>query len=351
MLSDILHSIQAKRDHEPTVISLGQVWVDSMIKVPEFPVPGSFMNAESIARSVNGSFAVLEAASRMGAQTELASILGTGPWSDMIRRALKRVNVRHTGITNKGLDNGLRLVINDGQERSFISAPGAEVRTDAHTFDDVHPKSGDVVHISGASLMNTGAVAVESFISRPECAPDVRDFRIVLTPTSMMSTVNERLLEDIVLLHPIWVLNRQQGRAIADRLGIEVDETATMRVDGGFDDSMSALCDGLADVLRAPVVLRAGSRGAWVRRHGEPVQHIDGFETKATHIRSAGPTHTGALCALLANGWNLESAVQIANAAASLAIRKGINGVPQCPTYDEAVALVTKALKDAEHAD
>ena len=158
-------------------------------------------------------------------------------------------------------------MINDGQERSFISAPGAEVRTDAHTFDDMHPKSGDVVHISGASLMNTGAVAVGSFISRPECAPDVRDFRIVLTPTSMMSTVNERLLEDIVLLHPIWVLNRQQGRAIADRLGIEVDETATMRVDGGFDDSMSALCDGLADVLRAPVVLRAGSRGAWVRRH------------------------------------------------------------------------------------
>ena len=100
MLSDILHSIQAKRDHEPTVISLGQVWVDSMIKVPEFPAPGSFMNAESIARSVNGSFAVLEAASRMGAQTELAGILGTGPWSDMIRRALKRVNVRHTGITN-----------------------------------------------------------------------------------------------------------------------------------------------------------------------------------------------------------------------------------------------------------
>ncbi|WP_256755164.1 PfkB family carbohydrate kinase, partial [Bifidobacterium longum] len=173
--------MQAKRDHGPTVISLGQVWVDYMIKVPEFPAPGSFMDAESIARSVNGSFAVLEAASRMGAQTELAGILGTGPWSDMIRRALKRVNVRHTGITNKGLDNGLRLVINDGQERSFISAPGAEVRTDAHTFDDMHPKSGDVVHISGASLMNTGAVAVGSFISRPECAPDVRDFRIVLT--------------------------------------------------------------------------------------------------------------------------------------------------------------------------
>ncbi len=47
--------------------------------------------------------------------------------------------------------------------------------------------------------------------------------------------------------------------------------------------------------------------------------------------------------------WN--AAVQIANAAASIAITKGINGVPQCPTYDEAVALVTKALKDAEHAD
>ncbi|MUH59538.1 PfkB family carbohydrate kinase [Bifidobacterium canis] len=346
MLSDILHSIQAHRDHEPTVISLGQIWVDVMIKVPQFPVPGSFISAESYSRSVNGSFAVLEAASRMGAHTELASVLGTGPWSDMIRTALAHANIRHTGLTNKTVDNGSRLVINDGEQRSFISAPGAEVHTDEKTFEHVHPKTGDVVHINGASLMNNGATAVAEFISRPECAVAMRDFQIVFNPTSMVSTVNERLFEDLVLLHPIWSLNRQQGRAIADRLGIELDESASMRVDGGFDESMSNLCDSLAEVLRAPVVLRAGSRGAWLREHGKQTEHIDGFETKATHIRSAGPTHTGALCALLANGWNLESAVQIANAAASLAISKNINGVPQCPTFDEAAELVKKALAE-----
>ena len=54
---------------------------------------------------------------------------------------------------------------------------------------------------------------------------------------------------------------------------------------------------------------------------------------------------------MLAKGHSLAESVKIANAAASIAIQHSLNGVPQCPTYDEAVALVTKALKDAEHAD
>ena len=104
-----------------------------------------------------------------------------------------------------------------------------------------------------------------------------------------------------------------------------------MTVGGGFDDSMKALCNSLGATLRAPLVVRAGSRGAWVRTPGGEVIHVEGYPTKATHTRSAGSCHTGAMCAPIARGWSLVDAVKIANAAASLGIQRSINGVPTAP--------------------
>ena len=113
-----------------------------------------------------------------------------------------------------------------------------------------------------------------------------------------------------------------------------------MTVGGGFDKSMKLLCDELGNALRAPLVVRAGSRGAWVRQPGGQVEHIEGFPTKAVHTRSAGACHTGVMCAMLAKGWSLTDAVRIANAAASLAIRNSDYGVPVCPSYRETMALL-----------
>ena len=211
-------------------------------------------------------------------------------------------------------------------------------------FAHVRPQRVDVVHISGNALMNESSLAVNAFIQQPQCRPQGREFRIVINPTNTLRLVNDQLLENLVLTRPIWSMNRQEARTLAYRLGVSFDESATMRVNAGFDESMHALCEALGETLRAPIVLRAGARGAWVHQHGKGVEHIDGFPTKATHIRSAGPAHTGALCALLAEGWDLESAVQIANAAASLAITHNHAGIPFCPTYDEAAKLVSDTL-------
>ena len=43
---------------------------------------------------------------------------------------------------------------------------------------------------------------------------------------------------------------------------------------------------------------------------------------------------------MLAKGWSLPDAVRIANAAASLAIQHNDYGVPVCPSYQEAMALL-----------
>lgn len=345
MLIDIINKIHAQRDHEPTVISLGQIWADIMMDIDEFPNPGDFIATNKVTRTPSGSFRVLHAASNMGARTQSATILGSGPWATYIDNWLSRANIAHIGHTDLAKDNGFRVILNDGTSKTFIATHGAESKGDESSFTSVKPKTGDVVHISGNALMNESAISVNAFLQRPECAPDKRDFTLVLNSTNTLKLVNDQLLEHIILIRPIWSMNRQEARALAARLGVSIDETKTMTVSGGFDDSMHDLCEALGETLRAPIILRAGSRGAWLRNRGSEVQHIEGFETKATHTRSAGPTHTGALCALLAEGWALEDAVQIANAAASLAIANNHNGIPVCPPFEEARALVEQSLK------
>jgi len=64
--------------HEPSVISLGQVWVDIMLNVDKVPAQGGFAVADHPKPSIGGSYRVLQAASRMGVPTEHAGILGNG---------------------------------------------------------------------------------------------------------------------------------------------------------------------------------------------------------------------------------------------------------------------------------
>lgn len=323
----------------PTVISLGQVWVDIMMDVEGLPTSGGFTVADRTSPAVGGSYRVLQASSRMGVTTQHAGIIGNGPWASMIRRAFDASHIEHIGQDRLDADSGFRLVLNDGERKTFITTYGVEAHGDEHTFDCVEPGDDTVVHISGNTLLDHSAAGIDAFVHRTAADPAQRHYTIVLNPTNTLHMVSDHLLEDLVLARPIWSCNRQEARTLADRLGVSVDDSLSMTVGGGFDKSMSELCRSLGETLRAPLVVRAGSRGAWVRLPGGEVAHIEGFPTKATHTRSAGSCHTGAMCAMLARGWSLADAVRIANAAASLAIQHGINGVPNCPSYEDAITL------------
>ncbi|KAB7789860.1 PfkB family carbohydrate kinase [Bifidobacterium leontopitheci] len=326
----------------PTVISLGQVWVDIMMDVNAMPKAGGFAVSNHTMPSIGGSFRAMHAASRMGATTRHAGIIGTGPWASMIRDACADAGIEHIGQDRIDADSGFRLVLNDGERKTFIATYGAEAQGNETTFDCVEPGEGDVVHISGNTLMDHSAAGIDAFVDRTIADPSQRAYRIVLNPTNTLHMVSDQLLEDLVLARPIWSCNRQEARTLAERLGVSLDDTMSMTVGGGFDESMKSLCSRLGTALRAPLVVRAGSRGAWVRTPGGDVEYVAGYPTKAKHTRSAGACHTGAMCALLARGWSLRDAVQIANAAASLAIQRSVNGVPDCPDFDEAIALVER---------
>lgn len=328
--------------HAPRVISLGEVWVDIMMDVDDLPKAGGFTASHSTTPAVDGSYRAMLAARLMGVPTAHAGIVGTGPWASLVRRHFHEHDISHIGPDRLDADTGFRLVLNDKNNgKTFIAAYGAEARGGATTFDTVEPRPNDVVSISSNSLMDSTAEGIDAFIRRAGSDPTQRPYLIVLSPTSSLDLVSDRLIEDLVLARPIWTCNRQAALKLADRLGAPLDEVPTT-VGGTFDNEMRMLCDNLGTTLRAPLVIRAGARGAWVRLPGGEVKHVDGFPTKAVHKRSAGTVHTGVLCAMLAAGKPLEEATRIANAAASLSIEHSANGVPVPPAHDEVMALIER---------
>ncbi|WP_223847720.1 PfkB family carbohydrate kinase [Bifidobacterium callitrichos] len=328
------------KDHTPSVISLGQVWVDIMMDVDSLPASGGFTVADAAHPAIGGSYRVLDAVSRMGVPAEHAGVIGNGVWASMIRKAYEEDGIVHVGPSRLDVDSGFRLVFHDGDGRkTFVAHYGAEARGDEHTFDTLEPGAGDVVHISGNTLLDHTAAGIDEFMDRAGSDPRKRPYHLVINPTNTLKLVNDHLLEDLVLARPIWSCNRQEATTLAERLGIALDEGDTLTVGGGFDKAMNALCDALGNTLRAPLIVRAGARGAWVREPGGDVLHVEGYPTKGVHTRSAGSCHTGAMCAMLAKGWSLADAVNIANAAASIAIQRSHAGVPVCPSADEAIQL------------
>ena len=326
--------------HQPTVISLGQVWVDIMLNVDAVPAQGGFAVADHPKTAIGGSYRMLEAASRMGVPAEHAGILGNGLWAQYIRQSFSDNGITHTGQDRIDEDSGFRVVLNSGDPKNtFIASYGAEAHGEFDAFSFLEPQAGDVVHISGNTLMDHTAAGVDGFLQRVGTDPDSRNYAIVVNPTNTLKLVNDHMVEDLVLARPIWSCNRQEATTLAKRLGAPIDDSK-VTIGGGLDDFMHELCEGLGSTLRAPLLVRVGSRGAWMREPGGETQHIEGFPTKAVHTRSAGGCHTGVLCAMLAKGHSLGEATKFANAAASIAIRHSVNGVPMCPDYDEAVALL-----------
>ena len=267
------------------VISLGEVWVDIMMDVDSLPKAGGFAASRSTIPTIDGSYRALLASRLMGTPTAHAGIIGAGPWASMIRHAFYEHDITHIGPDRLDADTGFRLVLNDTNGgKTFIATYGAEAQGGADTFDGVDLQPGDVVSISSNSLMDATAAGVDAFIRQSGSDPDARPYQIVLSPTSSLERVNDRLLEDLVLARPIWTCNRQAAVKLANRLGAPLDEVP-VTVGGTFDNEMKALCDNLGTTLRAPLIIRAGARGAWVQCGGVAVD------------RAQRERHPGSACA------------------------------------------------------
>lgn len=152
----------------------------------------------------------------------------------------------------------------------------------------------------------------------------------------MAAGSSDELLGAIVAHRPIWSCNHAEALALAHRFGVASGVPDDGEADGG------TLCRGLADCLRAPVIVRDGARGVWVcaQPGGGPI-HAPAPEVTPVDTNGAGDCHAGAVCAELLAGRRLVDAVRVANVAAALSVTR--RGPAICPMRGEVEALAARS--------
>lgn len=330
----------------PRVISLGQIIVDLTMKVDAVPASGEDIFASSYSMRAGASYNMLFAASQMEAKVQWAGVLGEGYFANIISKALNEAHISHIGTKNSTLDSGFCIALTDASaERTFISTKGAETSGDEHAFDLVNPNPQDVVYLSGYTFVSPIKCALLRFMMRTSGSSGLgrpsglgssslessfynrtRRFTAIFDASPMIANILDEDLKALIAYAPIWLCNAREAGILARRLNA-----------WGNDETNNQLTkqkiELLQRALQAPLVVHAGSDGAWVCDLGKEAEHIKGFQVKAVDTNGAGDAHTGVLAASIGYKMTLKQAVLYANAAAALAVTK--YGPATCPTKKE----------------
>lgn len=304
----------------PRVIHTAQALVDAVIEVPALPARGGNVMGSSYRRYAGGAVTILLAAARSGADAVHAGSVGTGPNGDLVRRALEAEGVALSAPPVTDLDTGVCVVlVEPGAERTFVTTQGAERHIDAATLATSDPTPGDLVCVSGYSLVGRTRDPLVEWLGTLDPAVGV-----VLDPGATFAEVGDEVRDAVLARTTVWTGNADESAALA---GVD-----------GVTESAAVIASLLPD--GAVVVVRDGPRGCLVRVGGEAV-FVPGHPRRPVDTNGAGDTHTGVLLAERAAGVGWVDAAVRANAAAAIKVtRRGPDTAPTRAEIDEFLRSV-----------
>lgn len=287
------------------ILHTGQAIVDIVMQIPALPPLGGDVYATATKITAGGGFNVMAAAARDGGHVVYLGVVGDGPFARIVTDALgaERIAVPNEPIA--GVDTGFSVaMVDDGAERTFVTTLGAEGRLEATHLRAVAVEAGDVVYVTGYSLLHERNRAALG-----QWLPTVpADAVVVFDPSPMIGAIPDDAWRLMVERATLWTLNAREARLAAERFG------------DGLAEGPDRLTAELAARVRGAVVLRDGSAGAWIS--GDEPTHVPGHPVDAVDTNGAGDAHTGVLAAALARGVSLPDAVGRANVAAAIAVTR-----------------------------
>ena len=291
------------------LVVLDSVLVDLTLRVAGLPERGGDVRSSRSSLSTGGGFNVLAAARRQGLDARYGGRLGRGPFADLARASLAGEGI-DCGASDGDDDLGVCVVIvEDDGERTFITAPGAELGLDAATLDGLEVGAGDLLYLSGYNLAHPELAPVIA----PWVATVPESVVVAFDPGARFADAEPDVLA-AVLSRTDWLLaSATECRAL------------------GATQDLEAAVRALLGRVRVGVVAHDGSAGCVVGTDREVVR-VAGFEVQVVDSNGAGDAHNGVFLASLAAGLEPRAAARRANAAAAMAIES--LGPAMSPTRD-----------------
>lgn len=299
------------------VIHTAQALVDVVVEIPALPARGQNAMAQSSARYAGGAANILVAAARQGATAVHAGAIGTGPNGDQIRSVLAGEGVEVSAPRVGDLDTGICFVmVEPSAERTFVTTQGAERRICVESLATSGPEAGDLVCVSGYSLVGPTRDPLLAWL---ETLPD--QVEVVLDPGAVFAALPATLRDRMLASTTVWTSNAEEATNLTGWQGME--ETA-----GAVAERLPA---------GAVVIVRDGPHGCVVRDGGRTA-YVPGFPQEPVDTNGAGDAHTGILMGERSLGLDWVPAATRANAGAAIKVTR--HGPATAPTRAEIDAFL-----------
>lgn len=294
------------------VIHTAQALVDEVVEVEALPPRGGNAVAHSHARYAGGAVNILVAAARSGASAVLAGAVGTGPNGDLVRGALAAEGVAVSSPPVGDLDTGICFVmVEPSAERTFVTTQGAERWITVETLQTAAPVAGDLVCISGFSLVGRTLGPLVDWLDTLASGVVV-----VLDPGAAFGGLDPALQRRVLARTGVWTSNAEEAGQLT---GVTDPEQSPAAV-------AALLPEG------AVTIVRDGPKGCHVHEDGRTA-YLPGYPQEPVDTNGAGDTHTGVLVAERAGGADWATAARRANAAGAIKVTR--RGPATAPTRDE----------------
>lgn len=299
------------------VVCLGILVADVIARpVDELPREGSLGFVEQLVlRSGGCAINTATALQRLGLTPAVAGKVGTDPFGDFLLDVLdergldRRLVVRDPSAPTSAT---VVLVAGDG-ERTFLHLKGANARLRIDELDRELLLSGRALHVAGALVL-------DALDGEPSAA--------------LLSDAGDRGL--LTTVDTVWDASGRWDRILPSLAHVDVftPSLAEAKAISGESD-VEAAADRLRGAGAAEVVVKLGPEGCYVAGAGriEPVQGVD-----AVDGTGAGDAFVAGLLYGLLDGWPIERAARLANAAGALATT-AVGGSEGVRTLAETLAF------------
>jgi len=304
---------------EPSVVVVGSVNMDLVLKAPHVPRPGQNVFAHSFERFPGGKGAnQAVAAARLGARTAFVGCVGDDAFGEELVGTIRAAGVDCTCVrraSQKPTGTAL-IIVDDAGENAIVVARGANASVSG---DDLQAAAdlvadADVMLLQLEIPVQTVAKAVEMARRHGvrtvlDAGPPCRDFSEALFGVDVLSPNMDEA--EAILETPVRDLN--EAEAAAREL-----------------------------LRRGPkaVVLKLGDQGALLAT-GSTRRRFDAVKVDPVDTTGAGDAFTAALAVYIADGRSYAEAVKLANCAGAAAVITA-GAQPSMPTREAVETLAAR---------
>ena len=302
-------------DRKPIVV-VGSINMDLVASTARIPVEGETVTGNGFQVHPGGKGAnQAVAVARLGYPVHLIGRLGDDGFGAQLRGHLEEAGVEVSGVmTTPGSSGVAVIVVAENGENCIVVVPGANALL---TPQDLDAKV-ETIHSAGIVLAQL-EVPVET----------VEHLAAICTEAGvplMLDPAPARALPAELLARVSWFTPNETEAEFFIAKGAEGNDT-------------SRIAEELLGRGMAGVVLKLGSRGAWVQKAGGVGQSVASYKVEAVDTTAAGDAFNGAFATGLMLGKEPIEAACFAAAAAAVSVTRA-GAQPSMATMDEVEALM-----------